>query len=49
MSTTQDARKKFTIASAQENLYSVNVANVVGKTDTRQKWELYTTRTHLHQ
>ena len=41
MSTTQDARKKFTIASAQENLYSVNVANVVGKTDTDKMGTVY--------
>ena len=41
MSTTQDARKKFTIASAQENLYAVNLANVVGKVDTDKMGTVY--------
>jgi len=41
MSTTQDARKKFTIAKAQENLYAVNVANVVGDVDTEKMGTVY--------
>jgi len=41
MSTTQDARKKFTIASAQENLYAVNVANVVCAVDTKKMGTVY--------
>jgi len=41
MSTTQAARKKFTIAKAQENLYAVNVANVVGKVDTDKMGTVY--------
>lgn len=41
MSTTQDARKKFTIAVAQENLYSNNLANVVGKVDTEKMGTVY--------
>jgi hypothetical protein len=41
MSTTQDARKKFTIAKAQENLYSFNLANVVGAVDTQKMGTVY--------
>jgi len=41
MSTTQAARKKFTIAKAQENLYSLNVANVVGNVDTKKMGTVY--------
>jgi hypothetical protein len=41
MSTTQDARKKFTIAKAQENLYAVNVANVISKVDTDKMGTVY--------
>lgn len=41
MSTTQAARKKFTIAKAQENLYAVNVANVVGAVDTEKMGTVY--------
>lgn len=41
MSTTQDARSKFTIAKAQENLYAVNLANVICKTDTEKMGTVY--------
>lgn len=41
MSTTQDARSKFTIAKAQENLYAVNIANVICKTDTDKMGTVY--------
>lgn len=41
MSTTQNARKKFTIATAQENLYSVNLANVVCAVDTKKMGTVY--------
>lgn len=41
MSTTQAARKKFTIASAQENLYATNVANVVCAVDTQKMGTVY--------
>ena len=41
MSTTQDARKKFTIATAQENLYAVNVANVICAVDTQKMGTVY--------
>ena len=41
MSTTQDARKKFTIAKAQENLYSRNTANVVCDVDTSKTGTVY--------
>ena len=41
MSTTQDARKKFTMAKAQENLYAVNVANVICKVDTQKMGTVY--------
>lgn len=41
MSTTQDARKKFTMASAQENLYAVNVANVICDVDTQKMGTVY--------
>lgn len=41
MSTTQDARKKFTIATAQENLYSNNLANVICKVDTDKMGTVY--------
>ena len=41
MSTTQAARKKFTIAKAQENLYSINLANVIGAVDTEKMGTVY--------
>ena len=41
MSTTQDARSKFTIAKAQENLYAVNLASVVCATDTEKMGTVY--------
>lgn len=41
MSTTQDARSKFTIAAAQENLYAVNLASVVASTDTEKMGTVY--------
>lgn len=41
MSTTQDARKKFTIATAQENLYAVNLANVIANVDTQKMGTVY--------
>lgn len=41
MSTTQDARSKFTIAKAQENLFAVNLANVICKVDTEKMGTVY--------
>ena len=41
MSTTQDARKKFTMGVAQENLYAVNVANVICAVDTEKMGTVY--------
>lgn len=41
MSTTQNARKKFTIAKAQENLYANNVANVICAVDTEKMGTVY--------
>jgi hypothetical protein len=41
MATTQDSRKKFTIAKTQENLYSVNLANVIAKVDTEKMGTVY--------
>lgn len=41
MSTTQEARKKFTIAKAQENLYALNVANVISEVDTTKMGTVY--------
>jgi hypothetical protein len=41
MATTQDSRKKFTIAKTQENLYSVNLANVIAKVDTDKMGTVY--------
>lgn len=41
MSTTQDARSKFTIAKAQENLYAVNLANVIAEVDTKKMGTVY--------
>ena len=41
MSTTQDARKKFTMATAQVNLYSKSLASVVGKVDTTKMGTVY--------
>ncbi len=41
MSTTQDARKKFTIAKAQENLYSKSLGSVIGKVDTSKMGTVY--------
>lgn len=41
MSTTQAARKKFTIAKAQENLYSRSLANVICEVDTTKTGTVY--------
>lgn len=41
MSTTQDARKKFTLAKAQENLYALNVANIISDVDTTKMGTVY--------
>lgn len=41
MSTTQSARKKFTMSVAQENLYSGSLANVVCKVDTNKMGTVY--------
>jgi len=41
MSTTQDARSKFTIAKAQENLYSTSLGAVVGAVDTSKMGTVY--------
>lgn len=41
MSTTQDARKKFTMAKAQENLYALNVANIISDVDTTKMGTVY--------
>lgn len=41
MATTQDARKKFTIGAAQENLYAVNLANVIANVDTEKMGTVY--------
>jgi hypothetical protein len=41
MSTTQDARKKFTIATAQVNLYSKSLGSVIGKVDTSKMGTVY--------
>ena len=41
MSTTQNARKKFTMAKAQENLYALNVANVIADVDTQKMGTVY--------
>jgi len=41
MSTTQNARKKLTMAVAQENLYSHNVARAVAKVDTTTMGTIY--------
>jgi len=41
MSTTQDARKKFTEAKAQENLYSTSLGAVVGAVDTEKMGTVY--------
>jgi hypothetical protein len=41
MSTTQDARSKFTIAKAQENLYSTSLGAVVGTVDTEKMGTVY--------
>ena len=45
MSTTQDARSKFTIAKAQENLYAVNLANVIADVDTKKMGTVYNPHT----
>jgi hypothetical protein len=47
MSTTQDARRKFTMARAQENLYSLNVAKMVCKVDTVNTGTIYNPYTTL--
>lgn len=41
MSTTQDARKKFTMAKAQENLYALNVANIISDVATTKMGTVY--------
>ncbi len=41
MSTTQAARKKFTLAKAQENLYARSLANVVCDVDTSKTGTVY--------
>lgn len=41
MSTTQDARKKFTMAKAQENLHALNVANIISDVDTTKMGTVY--------
>ena len=41
MSTTKDARSKFTIAKAQENLYSTSLGAVVGAVDTEKMGTVY--------
>jgi hypothetical protein len=41
MSTTQDARSKFTIAKAQENLYATSLGAVVGAVDTEKMGTVY--------
>lgn len=41
MSTTQDARSKFTIAKAQENLYAKSLGAVVGAVDTTKMGTVY--------
>lgn len=41
MSTTQAARSKFTMAKTQENLYSINLANVIAKVDTSKLGTVY--------
>lgn len=38
---TQDARRKFTIAKAQENLYALNVANLICSVDTEKMGTVY--------
>jgi len=38
---TQAARKKFTIAKAQENLYALNVANLISAVDTEKMGTVY--------
>jgi len=47
MSTTQNARRKFTMARAQENLYSLNVAKMVCKVDTEKTGTIYNPYTTL--
>jgi hypothetical protein len=47
MSTTQDARRKFTMARAQENLYSLNVAKMVCKVDATNTGTIYNPYTTL--
>lgn len=41
MSTSQDARKKFTMATAQVNLYATSLGSVVGKLDTSKMGTVY--------
>jgi hypothetical protein len=47
MATTQDARRKLTIARAQENLYSLNVAKMVCKVDSKTTGTIYNPYTTL--
>jgi archaellum component FlaF (FlaF/FlaG flagellin family) len=47
MSTTQDSRKKMTIAKAQENLYSYNVARQVCEVNTKDMGTIYNPYTNL--
>lgn len=45
--TTQNARKKFTMAAAQENLYAYNVARRVCEVDTQKMGTIYNPYTSL--
>jgi hypothetical protein len=47
VATTQDARKKMTMARAQENLYSLNVATKVCKVDSSSMGTIYNPYTSL--
>lgn len=47
MSTTQDARKKMTMAVAQENLYAQNVVRAIAKVDTSTMGTIYNPYTSL--
>ena len=47
MSTTQNAQAKFTMARAQENLYSLLVAQKIAKVDTKRTGTIYNPYTSL--
>lgn len=47
MSTTQDSRKKMTIAKAQENLYAYNVARQICEVNTKDMGTIYNPYTNL--